>query len=504
MPVYYRDIQTEIDRRRHLAAVAAEVDRRSRDRWPRFRGAAAELFSVVDTPGARHHEMMISGPAETGKTFAALWVLDYLMREYPGAQATIARKLRATMDGTVLNTWRRVIAIRGGVSVYGGESPQWYDYPNGSRVWIAGLDNPGKALSAERDFVYVNQAEDLTLDDWQTLTTRTTGRGAVAPFTMLFGDCNPGPPTHWILHRRTLKRLESRHEDNPSLFDELGNPTEQGLRTLAILDALEGVLHDRLRLGRWVAAEGVVYNFDRRHHLVTTMPTGWESWRKVRSIDFGFNNPFVCLWGALDPDSRLYIYRQLYMTQRTVDRHAVTIKNAERWYLTEQDLPDVDEPTRQQLERDRDHLGVDESTGWIVDKRTGRPIPNPRREKIDSTVADHDAEDRATLQSHGIITLPAKKEISPGIQAVQKRLRKAGDGRPRLFVLENCLIEVDATLAAAHQPFMIEHEFDLYAWPKGADGKPQKEVPVKLYDHAMDGLRYMVRHVDRLGTPLIR
>ena len=105
------------------------------------------------------------------------------------------------------------------------------------------------------------------------------------------------------------------------------------------------------------------------------MPTGWESWRKVRSIDFGFNNPFVCLWGALDPDSRLYIYRQLYMTQRTVDRHAVTIKNAERWYLTEQDLPDVDEPTRQQLERDRDHLGVDESTGWIVDRSRSRITP---------------------------------------------------------------------------------------------------------------------------------
>lgn len=506
MPITETDIQEELDRRQALVEIDAELERRSLDSWPTFRGAAAQLNATFDTPSARQSEIMISGPSETGKTMAALFLLDRLMRHYPRAQATICRKLRATMDGSVLNTWRRVIAIRGGVSVYGGETPQWYDYPNGSRVWIAGLDNPGKALSSERDFIYVNQAEDLTRDDWQTLTTRTTGRGAVADWTMLFGDCNPGAPSHWIINRRSLKILESRHEDNPSLFDENGTITEQGVKTLKILDDLEGVLYDRLRLGRWVAAEGAVYKFDRAVHLIDRMPEGWHLWRKYRAIDFGFNNPFVCLWAAVDRDGRIYIYRQHYMTGLTVDQHAEIIKRAERWYKNKDDYTaEAAEAMRLgKLKEFTDRYRLDEDNYWMIDRTSGRQIVNPARERIDTSIADHDAEDRATLASHGIPTMAAKKEISPGIQAMQKRLRKAGDGRPRFYVLRSSLIQRDEELAKKYLPYSIEQEFDVYVWPKNDEGKPIKEVPVKRFDHALDPARYLVMHLDRRGTPLIR
>jgi len=506
MPITQADIERVLERRQVLTSIEAELERRSLSALPTFRGAAAQLHATFDHPAARHHEIMISGPSETGKTFAALFLLDRLMRHYPGAQATICRKLRATMDGTVLNTWRRVIAIRGGVSVHGGEKPEWYDYSNGSRVWVAGLDNPGKALSSERDFVYVNQAEDLARDDWQTLTTRTTGRGAVADWTMLYGDCNPGPPTHWIINRRSLKILESRHEDNPSLFNDDGSITAQGVRTLEILDALEGVLKERLRHGRWVAAEGAVYAFDRALHLVDAMPEGWEQWRKFRAIDFGYNNPFVCLWGATDRDGRLYIYRQLYMTGRTVDQHTKTIKQVERWFKTKDDYIDlVAQPmTSAQREQFDAMYALDEDQTWMIDRRTRQPVPSPLREKIEASIADHDAEDRATLAMSRIITIPAKKDISPGIQAVQKRLRKAGDGRPRLYIVRGSLVERDETLAKKYLPYSIEQEFDAYVWPKNDEGKPVKEVPVKLYDHALDPLRYLVMHLDRKGQSLIR
>jgi hypothetical protein len=71
-------------------------------------------------------------------------------------------------------------------------------------------------------------------------------------------------------------------------------------------------------------------------------------------------------------------------------------------------------------------------------------------------------------------------------------------------VLENCLVERDERLALKHQPTSIEQEFDVYVWPKGADGKPQKETPVDLYNHAMDAARYVVLHVERSSVSLIR
>jgi hypothetical protein len=239
----------------------AEIDRLiAAPAMPKFRGNAAAIQNI-----RRSDEFLLSGPYETGKTFATLWFLDTMLREYPRSRAAILRKVRATMDSTCLETWRNVIAIRAGVIPFGGEKPLWYEYKNGSRVYIGGLDSPGKTLSGERDFIYVNQAEELDLEDWETLSTRATGRAAHAfdadgvPIALLIGDCNPGAPTHWILSREKLRLLPTSHKDNPTLYDDDGNATPRGKQTMEILGALTGHQAARGRDGEWVAAEGLVY-----------------------------------------------------------------------------------------------------------------------------------------------------------------------------------------------------------------------------------------------------
>ena len=408
-----------------------------------FFGANAKLQSCDA------QEVIVSGPSETGKTLAALSRLDGLARLYKGMQGVVVRKVRASMDGTVLKTWEeKVLGPNTPVAVFGGERPEWYDYPNGSRIWVSGLDKPSKVLSGEKDVIYVNQAEELLLEDWEILITRTTGRAGHMPFGQLFGDCNPGPPHHWIKHRPTLPILESRHEDNPALFDPATHAiTDQGRKTLAVLDSLTGARKERLRYGRWVSAEGAVYDFDAAVHLINRFDIP-SQWRRIRVIDFGYTNPFVCGWIAIDPDGRMILYREIYMTQRTVKVHAAQINQL--------------------------------SAG----------------ERYEATIADHDAEDRATLEENGISTAPAQKEISVGIQAVQERLKVAGDGKPRLWVMRDCLVERDEQLAALRKPVSTAQEFDAYVWPKTADGKPIKEVPVDQDNHGMDMLRYGVRYVE--------
>lgn len=428
------------------AAATLELRRRQRQAdpvdMPVFRGAALSGQSITE------QEWILAGPAETGKTFATLWRLDTLLRMTPKAQAALVRKVAADVPPTVLKTYQKVIErSRSGAAPFGGSKPEWYDYPNGARLYIGGMDRPGKVLSGERDWVYVNQAEELTIDDWETLTTRTTGRGAVTDTPMLFGDCNPGPPNHWIINRPSLKVLHSRHEDNPSLFDEAGKATAQGERTIGVLDRLTGVRNKRLRWGLWVAVEGTVYDFDRAIHLKDRFVIPAE-WRRYRVIDFGYTNPFCCQWWAIDHDGRAYLYREIYMTGRTVQQHAQQIKE------------------------------LSQGEAYVT------------------TLADHDAEDRATLHLAGILTQPAHKPITAGIQAVQERLRLAGDDKPRLMLLRDSLVERDDTLADDKKPLCTEHEFDVYAWPKGADGKARKEMPVDDNNHGMDCLRYLVAQLD--------
>lgn len=425
------------------------------------RGAVKRLWQ------SRAFETIVSGPAETGKTWGCLQYLDALLWWYPGAQAVMARKVYKDLVGGALRTYRRIIGADSPIKPYGGEKPEWFDYPNGSRLWIAGFDNPGKALSSERDLIYVNQAEELELNDWETLTTRCTGRGAVMPYTRIFGDCNPGPPEHWIKHRAGMLFLESRHEDNPTLYDDAGNQTPQGSRTMAILDALTGVRKERLRHGRWVQAEGVVWeDFDPHIHVIKRFEIP-KHWRRFRVVDFGFTNPFVCQWWAMDDDGRLYRYREIYHTKRLVEDHATGVKD---------EAGKVTQPGIVALSAD---------------------------ERIEETICDHDAEDRATLDRYGIRTIPAFKAVTSGIESVASRLRKAGDGKPRLFFLEDSLVEQDEELARLRRPTKTEDEMSVYSWPKGQDGKPIKEEPLKVNDHGCDATRYIIAHVDDIGSQKI-
>lgn len=402
----------------------------------RPRGACAELITCT-LP-----EVLISGPAGTGKSRAALQKLHRLATHYPGSRQLIARKTRESLSESALVTFER--------DVLGGHHPmaenvnrhyrQVYTYQNGSEIIVGGLDKPSKIMSTDYDTIYVQEAIEATEDDWESLSTRL--RTGTLPYQQLLADANPGRPTHWLKKRcdagQTLL-LESRHEENPRLWNGTAW-TAEGMAYMARLDALTGARKQRLRFGRWVQSEGVVYEeWDAAVNLIGRFEIP-KDWRRFRAVDFGFTNPFVCQWWALDGDGRMYLYREIYMTQRTVAQHAKQIRVL--------------------------------SDG----------------EYIETTVCDHDAEDMATLRQNDIPTTPAIKAVSTGIQAVMDRLRKAGDGKPRLFILRDSLVETDQALVEAKKPVCTEQEIDGYVWAN----KATKEEPVKEYDHGMDSMRYAV------------
>ncbi len=412
-----------------------------------FRGAAAKFQETCE------HEVILSGPSETGKTLACLVYINNLAWKYPKSQHVIVRKILNDVQSTVVQSFiEKVLGERTLVKVFGGSVARWFDYPNGSRVWVGGLDHPGKVLSSERDTIYVNQAEQITLEDWEILSTRTTGRAGHMPFAQVLGDCNPSYPQHWIRTRKSLIVLESRHEDNPALYDDNGNITARGERTLAVLDDLTGVRKSRLRYGMWVQAEGVIYDiWDDAIHLINNFKIP-DDWRRFRAVDFGYTNPFCCQWWAVDSDGRMYRYRELYSTQKTVAVHAKRIKELS-----------ANDP------------------------------------QIEATVCDHDAEDRATLEENGIPTMPATKDVSRGIQAVTDRLKKQNDNKPMLFLLRGSVVETDPALQNRHRPVCTEEEIPAYVWAVVKEGKPVKEEPNKADDHGCDTMRYAVMYADISG-----
>lgn len=423
---------------------------------PELRGAVATL--------AQHDEMElgVDGPAGTGKTFGILYFIHMILTTYPGAKWLVARKHNTDLAGSAMATFREsVLDPRENVNYFGGNKvrPAAFEYPNGSVMIVNGLDKPGKVKSMDFDGIYINEATECTLDDIEFCRMRLARRKDskipkhLRKFLM---DFNPDAPTHFLNQRMndgTTKRLPSRHEDNPFLFDLKTNDwTPDGRFYIdEVLGKLTGVRLARYRYGVWAAAEGTVYetSFDRQRNVIEPFAIPQE-WPRYLVVDFGYNNPFVCLWAAQDPDGRLYVYREIYRTKKIVEDHAQDIKKYARW---------------------------------------GQPDGDPLPREI---ICDHDAEDRKTLERHlGLITMPAHKSVSDGIQAVASCLRPSGNGRPRLMYVRNALVERDPELVARKLPTCTVEEYDSYVWDTRG-GVSRGESPLKEHDHGMDASRYLV------------
>lgn len=425
------------------------------------RGSALELLKC------KADEIMLDGPAGTGKSRGSLEKCNALALKYAGCRGAIVRKKRRSLTETGLVTFEQHVRPPCDTTNQQRNVRQSYRYANGSELIIAGVDDPVKLMSAEFDFIYVMEATELSVRDWEFLSTRL--RNGVIPYQQLFGDCNPSFPSHWLKRRMdagVTTRIGCSHKDNPRLWDARANTwTPFGLTYMARLDKLTGPRKDRLRHGLWAAAEGMVYsNWRPDVHVVDSFVIP-PDWRRFRCIDFGYTHPFVCQWWAISPDGVMYLYREIYRTGRTVKDHAAQIRTLDAG------------------------------------------------EAIEATVTDHDAEDRATLEQElGIRTTTADKAVTVGIQAVQDRLGRAYDPakpdelpvEPRLFVFSDSLVEVDPALldeetGVAAGPTRTVEEVDGYIWAKGKGGETLKEKPVKEADDGMDTLRYAVRYADGFG-----
>lgn len=408
---------------------------------------------------SRRRELVLAGPAGTGKSVLCLHKLHYCAKKYTGMRALICRKTRESITQTAMVSYEKKVLQPGwlGDAVVWRTQEQEYRYTNGSIIAVGGMDKSSKIMSSEWDMVYVQEATELMEEDWGALTTRL--RNGIMGYQQLIADCNPGPPTHWLKQRADRKEclmLESRHEDNPTVTPEY----------LASLDRLPGVLRDRLRYGRWAAAEGMVYDtWDTAVHVVSinrliewniVLPNGTPNRdgakQVIAGVDWGFTNPGVIQVYALDGDGRLYLLYEMYQTQRTID-----------WWLAQ---------------------------GKLIKQRFG----------VEYFVCDPaepafiEQFDRAGLRAY-----PAVNDIAPGISAMSTRLHIQADGRPRLYVSEYALATRDESRAVEHKPCGFTQEIDLYVWPKSKDGMPVKEVPVKVNDHSMDTARYVCMWL--LGSP---
>ena len=379
---------------------------------------------------------MLAGPSETGKTVAQCAKLLSICLDHPNAQTVLCRKTFASIANTVFKTLHKLVRpFR--PRVIGGTKPKSISFSNGSEIVLEGLDHPDRLLSGEFDAAYVNQAEELSEHDWEYLGTRTTGRAGNVPKSLLFGDCNPAGRMHWIPQRSKAGKLSlfnSRHQDNPRLFDDAGKVTAEGRVSMERLDSLlTGVRRKRLWEGLWSSAEGAVYDtFDSTPEgLHVKERSDREMIFGRMTLDVGYTHPSALLLVLYDLDLRWHVRREFYKSGVLPSQ---LVELARDWF-------------RDPLCR-VEYCVVDEAAAGLI----------------------------ADLEAAGVTVKPGKGK--PGgfvdeVGLIQDRLKVAGDGKPRLTVDPSCVNTI--------------MEFDAYRY----DPKKVKEAPIKEFDHSMDALRYL-------------
>lgn len=466
------------------------------------RGGCKEVFE------SRAQEVLVSGPAGTGKSRACLEKIHMMCMLTPGTKALILRKTLASLGSSALATWRKFVVpeamATNHVVYYGGskEEPAQYRYRNGSSVVIGGLDKATRVMSTEYDIIYVQEATEITLDDLEMINTRL--RNWNISFQQLIMDCNPAGDKHWLKLRANeglVTLIESRHEDNPRLFDEClatddgATPysgssteyvklTERGKKYIAILEKLTGVRYKRLRHGLWVSAEGIVY--DEFNPAVHVLPWNYdedgnrlplpEEWERIWGIDWGYRAPFVLKCYAIGDDGEVYMYREIYHTGRIVEDHVKTILDIVCPEVTETWEDHLNKVTRSRTERK-----------WI------EPMPT-------AIICDHDIQARRTFErASGLGTIAAIKNVSEGIDIHKARLKIDEQGYAGFYLMADCLVERDPDLVEDLLPTRTEEEYSGYAWKVSTTDGRKLDEPVKKDDHGLDVDRYVSMYLDFKG-----
>jgi phage terminase large subunit len=390
--------------------------------------------------------LLLTGAAGGGKSRLAAEKINTYLEKYPGATGLVLRKAREYCNKSVVPFLRYTIIGKGASYVEFKKSDGLFQYANGSVLYVGGMKDQGqreaiRSIGQEGalDIAWLEEANAFTIEDYEELLARM--RGKAAKWSQVILTTNPDDSYHWI-NTRLIQAGEaatyySSYRQNPYLpqayFD--------------VMDKLTGVRRERLRDGKWVRAEGVVYDeFDPKIHIIESIAPGG---RYMAAVDWGFTNPGVIQVWYVDGDGRMFLIEEVYQTGKLMSWWISKAKELNGRYGIELFVCDPAEP------------------GNIEEFRTA-----------------------------GLMAIGADNRISLGIQKVKDRLTVAADGKPRLFLCQGAANELDQALVNAYKPASTEQEFGSYVWPKGMDGKPVKEIPIDEHNHGLDALRYLVMHLD--------
>ncbi len=381
----------------------------------RFRVVVAGRRWGKSISAAKEAELMILKPGTRGWIVSKTYELGE--KVYREIYNTLIRKFQ-------FPTLRSSYSLKSG-SMY-------IEFPWGSSVEVKSADHPDSLVGEGLDWLVFDECAVCKSLVWEqylrpTLSDRkgwalfiTTPRGYNWLYDLWKRGKDPDYPEWESFHFPSWNNPYLKQED-----------IEEARKTLS------KATFEQEYGASFTYSSGQVYKeFNESIHIIpeNELKVG-SDWLKYRSLDFGYENPFVCLFIAVDPEDRVIIYDEYYQRHKTIEQHAEYLRREE-------------ENARKKYKREKVYE-------WTTCDPSGAGY-------------------RATLLEKGIPTIAGRSDLLSGIEMVRHQLMIRDDGKPGLYVSSKCVQTIK--------------EFNLYSYPDSSN----TEEPMKCNDHAMDSLRYFI------------
>ena len=258
--------------------------------------------TYYDLKGSRKRIVINQGGTRSGKTYSTLQVLcEYCQRNRDsGTIISVIRKTLPALKGSAYRDFLEILQREGWYSENDHNKSEMYYNLFGNLFEFISVDQPQKIRGRKRTICFINEANELTWEDFFQLNIRTSDKIIV--------DYNPSDEFHWIYEKLQIREdadfFVSTYLNNPYLPQEL-------------IDEIELLRQADDNYWR-------VYGLGERGISQETVYTHWsygefpEDCEVAYGVDFGYNVPSTVVKIGFK-EASCYVSEALYETKLTTN-----------------------------------------------------------------------------------------------------------------------------------------------------------------------------------------
>jgi phage terminase large subunit len=248
------------------------------------------------------------GGTRSGKTYNILmWIIFDYCSKNRGKVITICRKTYPALRATAMRDFFEILKTNGlyDENLHNKSSSEFKF--KGNTIEFISLDKPTKIRGRKRDLLYINEANEITFEDWQQLIFRTTGRIII--------DYNPSDEFHFIYEkikpREDVDFFITTYKNNPFLTSDIIAEIER-------LKEIDPNYWKVYGLGEVGASQSIIFRVNDCADIPDTAT--FLSY----GMDFGFTNDPTTLVEIWKQGDDIFLRELLFktgLTNRDIDSH---------------------------------------------------------------------------------------------------------------------------------------------------------------------------------------